>query len=595
MKFLNLLFVALCSVAISYGQSSQKALRTETINYKNGKATFQCYEDSKTGNLIKHGTFSFVENQKGEYGTQDVSIKGEFKDGYRNGSWTYTIRKVDAENQNGTFTTGTLTSTQNFKDGYPDGQWILNNQWKTRDRKYTDFKYVWGAYSNTENESATFAFKNGVMIGTVNYKEYGKSHIINLTQDGFVTGSFIEEHSGTTTEMNFNSRGVITKYVERFTSTGVVSNSIVFDSELLQIADEYLDKKLTNTDLDNFSIKVDTINGIAEDVGLMFYSDYFSLPGIDGDKTITAKGNKRVYGRFIKFERIKIIPYEEHPKWPRKYSDYSDTESKIRSYNSFLKYYGKEVSKNDYKTIQDLIKESENELILAAQQNKAETQFLNLYGQLNSKLVVKTIPHKTAGKFEYNPNWHVFSKDTKKTLNKISITANNLFFEYKYSKTDFTYKGYKDNENDFVTSLSILKDYCNFLDNQQANIDSLATFNAWISDIVFNSNDIECMYIINQKDRSRLNVYTVENPRQTIKPKLYVPYLNVFENLLIETENSKTFNEYYKNTSTLNDLCWFMINSAKIKTSVIEKELKSATDYKAQLEVFTKAIKTAEL
>lgn len=357
MKILNLFVVALFSVAISYGQSSQKALRTETINYKNGKATFQCYEDSKTGNLVKHGTFSFMENQKGEYGTQDVSIKGEFKDGYRNGSWTYTIKKVDAENQNGNYTTGTLTSTQNFKDGYPDGQWILNNQWKTRDRKYVDFKYVWGAYSNTESESATFAFKKGVMIGAVNYKEYGKSHTINLTQDGFATGSFIEENAGTTKEINFNSKGVITKYVERLSASGKVLNSIDFDNELLQIADAYLNKQKTDADLDDLSIKLDTIKGIAEDAGLMFYSDYFSLPGIDGDKTITEKGNIRVHGRYLKFERIKIVPFEEHPRWPKNAQG-----SKVKDYMLFLEYYGQEVSKEDNATINRLISDAKIEV-----------------------------------------------------------------------------------------------------------------------------------------------------------------------------------------------------------------------------------------
>lgn len=594
MKFFNLLFVALCSVAISYGQSSQKALRTETINYKNGKATFQCYEDSKTGNLIKHGTFSFVENQKGEYGSQDVTIKGEFKDGYRNGSWTYTIKKVDAENQNGTFTTGTLTSTQNFKDGYPDGQWILNNQWKTRDRKYVDFKYVWGAYSNIENESATFTFKKGVMIGAVNYKEYGKSHTINLTQDGFATGSFIDENSGTTTEKNFNSKGVITKYVERVSASGTVLNSIDFDNELLQIADAYLNNQKTIADLDNLSIKLDTIKGIAEDAGLLFYSDYFSLPGIDGDKTITEKGNIRVHGRYLKFERIKIIPFEEHPRWPRKYSGYSDVKSKISSYNDFLKFYGKEVSKDDYIKIQGLIKEAENELNSISNQREAQEKYSELYKQLSSKFEVKSKVSKTEGQSPYNVNTHVFSRNTKNTLGKYSNNATNLFFSYKYSKSDFTSQGFKGKENDYVASLALLNEFTKFLDVKQANIDSLSTIKAWTSDIIFNSNDIECKYIINQSNSS-FNTYSESNPRQTKKTKLYVPYLNVFENLLLEIGNCKTFDEYYSKFNELNDLCLFVNNSLTSKTSDIEKELKTSTDYKAQLEVFKKAIKSTGL
>lgn len=591
MKFLNLLFVALFSVAISYGQSSQKALRTETINYKNGKATFQCYEDSKTGNLIKHGTFSFVENQKGEFGSQNVTIKGEFKDGYRNGTWTYTTKKVDSKNQNGSFTTGTLTSTQNFKDGYPDGQWILNDQWKTRDLKYDGLKYIWGAFSNIENESATFAFKKGVMIGIVNYKEYGKSHTINLTQDGFATGSFIDENSGTTIEKNFNSRGVITKYVERVSASGTVLNSIDFDNELLQIADSYLNKQMTIADLDSLSIKFDTINGIADDAGFLFYSDFFSLPGIDGDKTITENSNIRVHGRYLKFDRIKFIPFEEHPRWPHNFSIYSDVKSKINSYNDFLEFFGNEVSKDDYIKIQGLIKEAEKELISISNQSEAKNKYFELYMQLSSKFEVKSKVSKTEGQSPYNLNTHVFSRNTKKTLNKYSYYATNLFFSYKYSEPDFTSKGFKGKENDYVTSLTILNEFTNFLDVKQANIDSLLTLLAWSSDIIFNSNDIECKYIINQNFNS-YNTYSESDPRKTEKPRLYIPYLNVFENLLIEIGNCKTFDEYYSKFNELNELCWFMNNSLTSKTSYVEKELKTSTDYKAQLEVFKKAIKS---
>ena len=592
MRLLKTAFIFLFSSSICFGQTNTKTIKTETISYKSGKATFQCYEDSKTSNLMKHGTFNFSENQKGEFGSQIATITGQFKDGYRDGLWSYTIKKIDAENLNGTYTTGTFTSVQNFSDGFPNGTWKLNNNWKTRRRVMVDFKYVWSSYSNSEIELASFSFKNGMMVGVVNFTEDGKQKTINLNQDGFVTGSFIEENSGTTTEMNFNSKGIITKYVERASASGNVLNFIDFDAELLQVADDYLANRKSLADLKELSIKLDTVRGIVENAGLMFYDDYFYLPGIDGDKTITRKGNERIHGRYLKFERIKIIPYEEHSKFPRKYSGYSDTKSKIRSYNDFLTNYGSEVSKRDYATIQQLIKEAENELNSSANQQDAQTHYSELYDKLNEKLNVKPKASKIDGIEPFSVTTHVFSRNTKSTLRKYSNNATNLFFSYKFSKNDFTQQGFKGRENDYVASLKLLQEYSSFLNKKQSVIDSLSTLVAWINEITFNENEIECKYIINQSISS-FNLYSDASPRQTQKPKLYIPYLNVFENILRETGSLNSFNDYYKNIKSLNDLCWFMNNALNSKTSDIEKELKTAVDYKTQLAIFEKAINSA--
>jgi len=592
MKLMTTALIILLSFSICLGQTNSKPIRTETISYKKGIATFQCYEDSKTSNLIKHGTFSFSEIQKGEFGSQVATITGQFNDGYRDGLWSYTIKKIDAENLSGTYTTGTLISIQNFNNGFPDGVWSLNNNWKTRSRIMANFKSVWSVYSNSATESASCSFKKGILVGVISFTENGKQKVINLNKDGFVTGPFIEESGGTSTEMNFNSKGVMTKYVERVSGSGTVLNSIDFDAELLQLADDYLSNRKSIADLKELSIKLDTIKGIAEDAGLMFYTDYFYLPGIDGDKTITQKGNERIHGRYLKFERIKIVPYEEHSKWPRKYSGYSDTKSKIASYTDFLTYHGSEVSKQDNATIQQLIKEAENELKSVAIQRDAQSQYDELYEKLKEKITITPKASKTDGLEPFSVATHDFSHYTKSVLGKYSNNAKNMFFSYKFSKSDFTYQGFKGKENDYIASLKLLQEYSAFLNKKRLNIDSLSTLITWINETTFNVNEIECKYIINQ-DLSSFNTYSNDSPRQTQKPKLYNPYLNVFTNLLRETDSSSTFNDYYKNIKMLNDICWYMNNALDTKTSDIEKELKTTVDYKVQLAVFEKAFNSS--
>jgi len=103
------------------------------------------------------------------------------------------------------------------------------------------------------------------------------------------------------------------------------------------------------------------VKGEVEDAGLLFYSDYFTLPGIGGDKTIRGNENYRIHGRYLKFERIEIVRYDLHKEWPRS-SDYYNSKSKIRAYKHFLEFYGFEISKSDHQKVQQLIDDEEKKV-----------------------------------------------------------------------------------------------------------------------------------------------------------------------------------------------------------------------------------------
>jgi len=588
MKLISLITLSFIFVTSIFGQNSSPSIKSESMNYLDGKASYQYYEDQQTYEFVKHGSFNYTENLKGKFGTKSVIINGQFKNGLREGSWSFSVLKKDFENQNGTYTTQTMSSTQNYKNGKPNGSWVLNNTLKARPRLVVSMQYVWGDYEVPINELVSVEFKDGILVGTATYTENGVKSTNNLTQEGFITGDYSEYFGGAEkTEMSFNDKGVMTKNLRRWISTGADSDKKDFDSDLLSTADKYLNGELNLSDLSESNIKLDTVTGILSEVQSLFDLEYFRLSSIGGDQTITSNTDKRIYGRYFWFQRISIIPYAQHPRWPNYFNGYTNTQSKIKSYQDFLTIYGKEISKADCAEIQNLIKASENELNNSRNQENAKKEYYSLYKQLGAKLLVPSKASITDAINPYSDATHVFSRNTKSTLSKYSTNAKKMFFTNKYEKDDFSQEGYKGKDNDYVSSLNNLKEYTSFLDNRQNVIDSLSTLISLFKDISFYVNEIECKYITNQS-LSTFNAYSSDTPRQTIKQKFYNAYLNVFENILKETGSVKSYTDYYNYALRISSLCRYVNYAYDSKTSNIEKELKGAADYKTQLAIFEK-------
>jgi len=271
------------TLQISYGQT----LKTEKEKYKDGIMTYQGYDKSETGEFIKHGTFKFVENLKGKYGSYNVLVTGTFKNGFRNGLWTYSIKQIDAENNNGSFTTGNLLYTQMFKDGIPNGLCNYNNTYKTREIICDYYGHCkWGIYSKIENESANFNFKNGKAIGIVKFKINGIAKVLNLNQNGIIMDKTLKVLNGATWTIETFNNGKLTRTIEKIDGGSVLSNYIP----------------------DSINVRLDTvgINYLYTDgLGELFINDYFNHWG--GDKTITESGYlNRFYGICIRPNKIKI-------------------------------------------------------------------------------------------------------------------------------------------------------------------------------------------------------------------------------------------------------------------------------------------------
>lgn len=360
--------------------SQNRTLKTEVIDYKDGKVSYQCYEDSKTSELIKHGEFKYIVNQKSAQGSYLLTVTGFFKDGYRDGLWSFSIKQIDFPNLNGTFTTGILISTQSYKNGVPNGAWRVDETRKTRELYYQHGRYVWGAYSNIYKEFFSTIFRDGIATGITTYQIDGKGNTLNLNNEGFLTGNIIADGIGTRLELSFNNKGVITKHVERQVSTGKVVYKSDFDPELLQIGDKYLSGAITREQLSEMNINVDTISRISflNDYENIFMHNYFNLEGIDGDKTMIDNNDKRIYGRFIKFQRVERVRYNEHRAWK---SDFLSQKDAIDFYEDFLLRYSKEIKIEDIEKVEEII----NKKKLYLKNEQIEKESYDRYLKLTDK------------------------------------------------------------------------------------------------------------------------------------------------------------------------------------------------------------------
>src|ERR1035437_8942131 len=130
MKTIAITIMIITSALInSFGQN----LKTFSGEFDNGevikgKAVYTYYEDPKTLEYVKQGDFKYYRTLKGDYGTHSESITGNYKNGKKDGLWSYVISKLDYPSRDGSFYTGSIKLTANYLNGKPNGSWIYSCQ-----------------------------------------------------------------------------------------------------------------------------------------------------------------------------------------------------------------------------------------------------------------------------------------------------------------------------------------------------------------------------------------------------------------------------------------------------------------------------------
>lgn len=215
--FITLFSLALCLFAL--GQN--KKIMTKTVSENSGKATYSYYQNEYFQD-ISHGPFSFIRNNINEAGNYIANISGRYKDGVRDGIWTYKISEnylAEYGRNVRVYRTRNMAASVTYKEGLACG--AFNYSYKLQERT----KYSNGKETSKEliNESVSTILSNESNaesnirqpIEKITIKYTGKSPVTYiLNSSGFAIGCTISQESGPFKDIYvIDNKGILDKYV----------------------------------------------------------------------------------------------------------------------------------------------------------------------------------------------------------------------------------------------------------------------------------------------------------------------------------------------------------------------------------------------
>lgn len=288
----------------------------EDGEYPNGKAVYTYYEDEKTYEYIKHGSFKYTKYFKNDQGTYNAVFSGSFKHNKKNGLWTYTIQEYDCLHTDGSYYTGTTKLTANYIDGVPNGNWNYSCTSKWRDKNYYG---TWGEFNTIPNESTVATFKNGHFVGKLT-STMGRYQVAypNISgqydENGFPTGKWVFKDYDEERVKEFKN-GFLIKDIVRNLTTGEVIYNETDSAKQVEITEKIISGQYSSSDLDSLGIVIDTSDFVGKSAGGLlwfgesFNNDKFKYRYIGGDLTYTFKDglslDSRNYGKVLKMKILK--------------------------------------------------------------------------------------------------------------------------------------------------------------------------------------------------------------------------------------------------------------------------------------------------
>lgn len=289
------LFIPAC--ALSQTLKNYAGTFTDGRMGQNGIANYSYYEDEKTHKYIKHGSFSYSFNGVGDYKGFNQTIKGNYKNGLKDGLWTYTLSFADFNIENGLvmlaatnkYTTGKITLTANYKDGYAHGVWKTNWSYKKRSKDY--YNREWLPFEEQKTLAIEMNFANGYLSGKVSIKNDFSPFEANgnFDQNSLATGTWVVKDIGWNNSKDLIYKdNILYEFIGREISTGNVNGQ----QKNQPIYDKYIaSKDLSSVEMEEKGIKIDTVYGIKcaaysnieNHISKLFNEDYFLYQFIDGD------------------------------------------------------------------------------------------------------------------------------------------------------------------------------------------------------------------------------------------------------------------------------------------------------------------------
>lgn len=605
--FITLFSLALCLFAL--GQN--KKIMTKTIDYEtyasytniDGKATYSYYEDENFRE-VNHGKFHYVRNFASNTEKRVGSITGMFKNGLRDGLWTFNFHDngwIGRGSDGHKYFEMKFSLSMNYRNGIPVGQ--LSYSYSSKDI----VKYNNGVVKtfNINDESLnTVLNKNGTPSEYITFKNKENDlKTYKLDGDGFlIDGRFTIADTRSKSDYIIDNN-LLTKLVVN----GNIKSEIPSEDYRLMYNQARNEKNSSALDLRNLEIKKESIWVGYSFFGFTSYAKFVDLQPFYGE--IDKDYKKKYTNFFIHYnviDEIKKIPYTQNPKWPD-LENYTEYEQAIQDCTDFLNSEARVTSEKDIEKIKELIRLLEFE--------RSEEEYTTKYTALYPRL--KEIESKNQLETIYNDLYHKKSTYQDKPDIKLSYRISLFGVEYshtlalyekaqrfkfpeEYDIQNFSPDGFVKTGNvSLKKSYYLLQEYISFWETTiPSAIDSLNQFNKIIQEIhkstaVIDNNYLEEKLINNDLPSHDMN-YGKTKFVVRKKKDLYNSYAEVFKYLFQNTMNSENFYTLYTKTNLLHDLCNFMVLCYNTKTKDLEKELKATESVPDKCDILKRYMNKSE-
>lgn len=597
MKKLLLCLIFISSVIITYAQDL-KTFNGETAGEVGlGNVTYT-YLLNYDGKRVKHGTYRFIEKHKANDGeTYSGILTGNFKNGLKDGIWTYSLNLIDwvSSSSSSTYLTGTLNIKMSYNNGIPDGNWSYLHNSKYRNKIRIANGWKWGNYTVQTPDNIQINWKNGTIIGNLVFNTPYAKAIGQLDMNGTWIGKWIVDKEGT----EYILDGGIVK-------TGLTHDMAGYpikdDSEIIALREKY--KLLPTDERKEFAVKhrlkIDTISG------LKYYNindGYFNkrIFNCDASEGTYISKIKLDYGKFIIITKAQIIPLKDLLSQHSINFNFQTPES----LEKLLENNKTNLSDSDI----EIFKNQIEELRIKRNEKTEGREYSKLYEELFSQLSKITSISK--------PNCQKLDMYNLKQIKDINDLVCNLYninwsVKYfscsKYRISDFSKYGYNPNykNNGDVNSSNLnnvkpivnskesyekLNEYMQFIESKHNDKDSVSKLYCLPEEIKTNAYKVEYAYITNIENLRSDGTYSTQSPKKVKKSKLYIPYFETIQYILKNINKDGTFEEICKSVNEINNLCLFMVDNVKGKTEDIEKELSATDKVENWVEIFKKYMK----
>jgi hypothetical protein len=271
-----------------FGLMAQKTMRYEGAypNRRNEQATatYTYYKDTKSGKQVKHGSFRYNVKIKGTQNRLYRNITGEYKNGWKDGLWTFSVSSKDYNLKNdGWFYSLSIQMEANYSDGWPDGTWTYSAFVKKRKSAYKNGQKKWQAYQTVEDVKIKLNFDKGLLIDSLWIRNpQGTSIFALMDNHGFLKNDFLIVAGEKEIKKHFRDGFMID---DRNDASKAVYDYYVKYRSNLAAAGARLDT------VSLFSQKMCIISATLNKQ--IFNDDYFNYLYIDGDRMLSFKGSRK--------------------------------------------------------------------------------------------------------------------------------------------------------------------------------------------------------------------------------------------------------------------------------------------------------------